>query len=119
MPPRARAARSARTRRTCPPPAALLGLWNRGEPGGQPVYFALIIAIDVRAIRGDLCQRVPPWAKTGGRHSFPLFPAMEQYGPLLARAALRARALHGARDRRVRGDRRIECAEAGRHLRQP
>jgi hypothetical protein len=25
-----------------------------------------------------------PWAKTGARHSYPQFPAMEEYGPLVA-----------------------------------
>jgi len=28
-----------------------------------------------------------PWAKTGAAHSFPTFPAMEQFGPLLAEFA--------------------------------
>src|SRR5262245_57408290 len=28
-----------------------------------------------------------PWAKTGARHSYPQFPTMEQYGPLLTEFA--------------------------------
>ena len=45
----------------------------------DPRWFAPFVEVYV--------SEALPWAKTGARHSYPQFPAMEEYGPLVAEFA--------------------------------